>query len=112
MSKIRRLLVQAAVAWLVLHVSVIAGTSALFLERGAGLLQDGLPVTHTVAGYELMGLRAGFSGQRWELFGEVRNVFDADYIATLSVLNVAGADARVLYPGAPLSAYTGVRFSF
>jgi hypothetical protein len=24
----------------------------------------------------------------------------------------AGTDARLLYPGAPLSAYTGVRFSF
>jgi hypothetical protein len=29
-----------------------------------------------------------------------------------SVLNVAPANARVLYPGAPLSAYAGVRFSF
>ena len=68
--------------------------------------------TYTVDGYELMGLRAGFSGQRWEVFGEVRNLFDEDYIATLSVLNVAAPNARVLYPGAPLSAYVGVRFSF
>jgi hypothetical protein len=33
-----------------------------------------------------------------------RLVLDEDYIATLGVLNVAEADARVLYPGAPLSA--------
>jgi iron complex outermembrane receptor protein len=46
------------------------------------------------------------------LFGEVRNVFDKDYIATVSVLNVAPANARVLNPGAPVSAYTGLRFSF
>ena len=59
-----------------------------------------------------MGLRAGVSGRRWEVFGEVRNMFDTDYIATVSVLNVAAADARVLYPGAPVSAYIGVRFSF
>ena len=68
--------------------------------------------SYTVDGYGLMGLRAGFSGRRWEVFGEVRNVFDKDYIATVSVLNVAAADARVLNPGAPLSAYTGLRYSF
>jgi iron complex outermembrane receptor protein len=68
--------------------------------------------SYSVDAYELMGLRAGLSGPRWEIFGEVRNLFDADYIATLSVLNVAGSNARVLYPGAPRSAYTGVRYSF
>ena len=59
-----------------------------------------------------IGLRAGFNGRRWAVFGEMRNLFDTDYIATLSVLNVASADVRALYPGAPLSAYTGLRFSF
>jgi iron complex outermembrane receptor protein len=68
--------------------------------------------SYAVDGYELMGLRAGFTGRRWEVFGEVRNLFDVDYIATLSVLNVAPANARVLYPGAPVSVYTGMRFSF
>jgi hypothetical protein len=46
------------------------------------------------------------------VFGEVRNLFDTDYIATVGVLNVAPANARVLYPGAPVSAYTGIRFSY
>jgi outer membrane receptor protein involved in Fe transport len=59
-----------------------------------------------------MGLRAGVSGRRWELFGEVRNLFDTRYIATLSVLNVAAADSRVLNPGTPRAAYTGLRLSF
>jgi iron complex outermembrane receptor protein len=68
--------------------------------------------SYTVDRYGLMGLRAGFSGRRWEVFGEVRNIFDTDYIATVSVLNVAPADARVLNPGAPVSAYTGLRYSF
>jgi iron complex outermembrane receptor protein len=68
--------------------------------------------SYTVDGYGLMGLRAGLSGRRWELFGEVRNLFDVDYIATLSVLNIAPANARVLYPGAPVSVYTGLRYSF
>jgi iron complex outermembrane receptor protein len=68
--------------------------------------------SYAVDAYELMGVRAGLSGRRWEAFGEVRNVFDVDYIATLGVLDVAPTTARVLYPGAPVSAYTGLRFSF
>jgi iron complex outermembrane receptor protein len=68
--------------------------------------------SYTVDRYALMGLRAGFSGKRWEAFGELRNLFDGDYIATVGVLNSADPNARVLYPGAPLSAYFGARFSF
>jgi iron complex outermembrane receptor protein len=68
--------------------------------------------SYAVDGYELIGLRAGLSGRPWEVFGEVRNLFDVDYIATLSVLNAAPATARVLYPGAPVSVYTGLRYSF
>jgi iron complex outermembrane receptor protein len=68
--------------------------------------------TYGVDGYALMGLRAGFSGRRFEVFGEVRNLFDEDYVATVSVLNAAGPNARVLYPGAPLSAFVGARYSF
>jgi iron complex outermembrane receptor protein len=68
--------------------------------------------SYLVDGYGLMGLRAGFSSRRWEVFGEVRNIFDTDYIATVSVLNEASANARVLYPGAPVSVYAGLRFSY
>jgi iron complex outermembrane receptor protein len=46
------------------------------------------------------------------LFGELRNLFDKEYIATVGVLNAAAANSRVLHPGAPLSAYTGMRYSF
>jgi iron complex outermembrane receptor protein len=68
--------------------------------------------TYTVDSYALLGLRAGFTGRRYELFAEVRNLFDEEYVATVSVLNVAGPNARVLYPGSPLSAYFGARVSF
>jgi len=68
--------------------------------------------TYTVDGYGLMGLRAGLTRARWEVFGEVRNLFDTEYIATVGVVNPAPSNARVLYPGAPVSAYTGVRYSF
>ena len=39
-------------------------------------------------------------------------LLDEDYIATVSVLNMASADSRVLYPGAPVSAYVGIRMQF
>jgi iron complex outermembrane receptor protein len=68
--------------------------------------------TFSVGSYALLGLRAGFGGRRLEVFGEVRNLLDEDYIATLSVMNEAAPDARVLYPGAPRSAFVGARLSF
>jgi iron complex outermembrane receptor protein len=68
--------------------------------------------SYSVDSYALLGLRAGFGGRRFEVFGEVRNLLDEDYIATLSVMNQAAPGARVLYPGAPLSAFVGARVSF
>ena len=68
--------------------------------------------TYAVDSYALLGLRAGFTGRRFEVFGELRNLLDEENVATLGVLNVAAPDARVLYPGAPLSAYVGARVSF
>ena len=68
--------------------------------------------TYKVGSHELLGLRGGFAAQRWEVFGEVRNVFDEDYISTVSVRDVAGQNAQVLFPGAPRSAYVGARVSF
>ena len=68
--------------------------------------------TYSVDSYVLVGLRAGYSSDRWELFAELRNLADEDYIATVNVLNQAAPDARVLYPGAPRSAYAGLRLRF
>jgi hypothetical protein len=67
--------------------------------------------TYRVDSYGLLGLRGGYARKTWELFGEVRNLLDENYIATLSVLNVASPDARVLYPGAPVSAYVACEWS-
>jgi iron complex outermembrane receptor protein len=68
--------------------------------------------TAEVDAYQLVGLRGGFSGSTWELFGELRNLTDEKYISTFSVINRAkGADA-VYLPGAPRSAYVGARLSF
>jgi iron complex outermembrane receptor protein len=68
--------------------------------------------TYEVDSHTLVGLRGGYDTDRWELFAELRNLTDEEYIATLNVLNEAGPDARVLYPGAPRSVYAGVRLKF
>jgi iron complex outermembrane receptor protein len=68
--------------------------------------------TTRVDSYELLGLRGGLSGRGWEVFAEVRNLTDEDYIATFSVLNQATGDDAVYLPGAPLSAYVGARLAF
>jgi iron complex outermembrane receptor protein len=68
--------------------------------------------TYTVDAYALMGLRGGISGRQWEVFGEVRNLFDEEYITGVNVFNAAAPDAQALYPGSPLSFYVGTRFSF
>ncbi len=68
--------------------------------------------TYEVGSYGLVGLRAGFSGENWEVFAEAQNLADEDYVATLGVMNVAAPDAAVLYPGAPRSFYFGARLSF
>jgi iron complex outermembrane receptor protein len=65
--------------------------------------------TYEVDSHALLGLRAGYRNDRWECFAELRNLTDQEYIATVNVLNEAPADARVLFPGAPRSAYAGVR---
>jgi iron complex outermembrane receptor protein len=68
--------------------------------------------TYTVDAYELLGLRAGLARENWELWGEVRNITDKDYISQFSVKDVAAADAAILTPGEPRSVYVGVRIQF
>lgn len=65
--------------------------------------------TYRVGSYGLLGLRGGFSTSKWEVFGELRNALDKEYVATLSVLNQAAPDSAILNPGSPRSAYVGVR---
>jgi len=68
--------------------------------------------TYRIDAYHLLGLRAGIERDRWELFGELRNLLDEDHVATLSVRDQASADAAILQPGAPRSVYMGVRLRF
>lgn len=68
--------------------------------------------SYRIGSYRLIGLRAGIQGDRWELFGEVRNLLDKDYVGAMSVRNRTGVDDAILQPGAPRSVYAGVRFQF
>jgi len=68
--------------------------------------------TYEVGSYELLGLRGGFATKHWEVFAEVRNLLDKEYVAMLNVRDHADADAELLFPGAPRSAYVGARFAF
>lgn len=65
--------------------------------------------TYRVDGYALMGLRAGFEQGEWNVFIEARNLFDQNYVGSMSVRNRAGAQAAILRPGAPRSVYVGFR---
>jgi iron complex outermembrane receptor protein len=65
--------------------------------------------SYKVDSYELLGLRGGYTAARWEVFAQVENLLDTEYVSTLSVRNIAAPDDDILNPGAPLSFYAGVR---
>ncbi len=66
--------------------------------------------TYKVDSYGLLGLRAGFIAERWEVFAEASNLLDTHYVSTFTVKDIAGPDADILFPGAPVSVYAGLRF--
>ena len=68
--------------------------------------------TYRVAAYELLGLRVGFERERWEVFGEVRNLLDREYVGVFSVLDRASAGSAILQAGEPRSVYAGLRLRF
>lgn len=68
--------------------------------------------SYTVDAYALLGLRAGFTRQKWEVYGEIRNLTDRDYISRFSVRDEASASDAILSPGEPRSAYVGMRWQY
>jgi iron complex outermembrane receptor protein len=68
--------------------------------------------TYRVDSYSLLGLRAGWSNERWHAFGELRNLADEEYVATHGVRDTAGANAAILNPGEPASVFLGVQARF
>ena len=68
--------------------------------------------TYTIGSYTLLGLRAGFTGPSWEIYGEARNLTDRDYVSVFSVKDIAAPDAAILQAGEPRSIYVGMRLYF
>ena len=68
--------------------------------------------TYSVKSYGLLGARAGFNTDRWEVYAEGRNLTDRNYVATVVVKDRATASMETLFPGAPRSVYFGARYRF
>ena len=68
--------------------------------------------SYRLGSYGLLGARAGYSTDRWEVFAEARNLLDRDYVATVLVKDVVTPTSEMLFPGAPRSFYAGMRFQF
>jgi iron complex outermembrane receptor protein len=65
--------------------------------------------TYKVDSYNLIGLRAGWSDEKWSAFLDIQNARDEEYIASHGVLDIANPDADILNPGAPQSVYFGIQ---
>jgi iron complex outermembrane receptor protein len=68
--------------------------------------------SYEVDSYALLGIRAGWSDDRWTVYADLRNALDEAYVANHSVRNVAGPTDAILNPGEPASAYIGIARRF
>jgi iron complex outermembrane receptor protein len=68
--------------------------------------------TYRVDDYWLLGLRAGYTTDKWEIFAEARNLSDEKYVAAVVVKDVAAPDSAMLHPGMPRSYFFGARYQF
>ena len=67
---------------------------------------------YRIESHVLVGLRAGWNDERWQVFAELRNLADRTYVATHSVRAAASPTDAILNPGEPRSAYVGFRARF
>lgn len=68
--------------------------------------------TYAIDHYALWGLRAGFSNKRVDVYLELRNLADREYVARHGVRALAAPNAAILSGGEPRSAYFGARLRF
>lgn len=68
--------------------------------------------TYKIDAYKLWGLRAGYIEKRWEVYGELRNASNKDYVSLTNVSGSYSTNDAILYPGAPRSLYAGAKFRF
>lgn len=68
--------------------------------------------TYTIGSHALLGLRAGFARESWEVYAEARNLTDKQYVSVHGVRNMAAPDDTILQAGEPRSVYVGARLRF
>lgn len=68
--------------------------------------------SYGVGSYGLLGVRFGYTADRWEIFAEGRNLLDRLYVATVVVKDRANPNLEMLYPGSPRSVFVGTHYRF
>ncbi|MEN0036760.1 MAG: TonB-dependent receptor [Cellvibrio sp.] len=68
--------------------------------------------TYTIDSYALLGLRVGLTQDRWEIYGEARNVTNKEYVGVHTVRDAASVTDAILQAGEPRSFYVGAKFQF
>lgn len=68
--------------------------------------------TYRIESYALWGLRAGLNHGNWDIFGELRNAGNKKHIAYHNVVDIAAANAALLYPGSERTVHVGARLKF
>lgn len=68
--------------------------------------------TYTIDSYALLGFRAGFNHSDWEVYADLRNLTDKEYVGVHSVVNKYSTNSAIFQAGEPRSVYVGARFQF
>ncbi|MFT6577789.1 MAG: iron complex outermembrane receptor protein [Zhongshania sp.] len=68
--------------------------------------------SYTVDGYNLLGFRLGLNREAWQVYLDIRNITDEDYVSTHSVVNTVSSASQIFNAGEPPSAYAGLVFRF
>jgi iron complex outermembrane receptor protein len=65
--------------------------------------------TYKIDSYKLLGLRAGYSRGKWEIYGDARNLSNKEYVGVFSVKDQFRPENSLFQPGEPRSVYLGVK---
>ena len=68
--------------------------------------------SYTIDGYNLLGFRLGVNREAWQVYLDIRNITDEDYVSVHSVVDTVSANSAIFNSGEPRSAYAGFVFRF
>ncbi|WP_339675686.1 TonB-dependent receptor [uncultured Zhongshania sp.] len=66
----------------------------------------------TIDSYTLLGFRLGVNREAWQVYFDIRNITDEEYVSVHSVVDTVAADSAIFNAGEPPSAYAGFVFRF